>query len=68
MSEENPSTENPVQTEATQESAPKQKQENPRDNEIDVSGILEILENKTGQLIDPSRNGKTKPDDPYVPR
>ncbi|MEC7274564.1 MAG: transcription termination factor Rho [Verrucomicrobiota bacterium] len=37
-------------------------------NEIHVSGILEILQNKTGQLIDPSRNGKTKPDDPFVPR
>ena len=37
-------------------------------NGINVSGILEILQNKTGQLIDPSRNGKTKPDDPFVPR
>ena len=40
----------------------------PEDNEIEVSGILEVLENKTGQLIDSSRNGKTKPDDPFVPR
>ena len=68
MSEENSSTETPVQAETTQESAAKQNQEIPRDNEIEVSGILEILENKTGQLIDPSRNGKTKPDDPFVPR
>ena len=68
MSEENSSTENPVQAEATRESATKQNQEIPRDNEIEVSSILEILENKTGQLIDPSRNGKTKPDDPFVPR
>ena len=37
-------------------------------DEIHVSGILGILQNKTGQLIDPSRNGKTKPDDPFVPR
>ena len=68
MSEKNSSTETPVQTDSTQESAAKQNQELPRDNEIEVSGILEILENKTGQLIDPSRNGKTKPDDPFVPR
>jgi transcription termination factor Rho len=38
------------------------------DNQIAVSGILEILENKTGQLLDPTRNGKTKPSDPFVPR
>lgn len=37
-------------------------------DEISVSGILDILENKTGQLLDPSRNGKTKPSDPFVPR
>ena len=47
MSEENSSTETPVQAETTQESAAKQNQEIPRDNEIEVSGILEILENKT---------------------
>ena len=35
---------------------------------IQVSGILEILSNKSGQLIDPSRNGKTQPSDPFVPR
>ena len=43
-------------------------EEKPKDNEVAVSGILEILQNKTGQLIDPSRNGKTKPSDPFVPR
>ncbi|MAV39601.1 MAG: transcription termination factor Rho [Puniceicoccaceae bacterium] len=37
-------------------------------NTISVSGVLEILNNKTGQLIDPSRNGKTQPCDPFVPR
>ncbi|MGB0416036.1 MAG: transcription termination factor Rho [Coraliomargarita sp.] len=42
--------------------------EKPKDNEIEVSGILELLQNKTGQLIDPTRNGKTKPSDPFVPR
>lgn len=45
-------------------------QEEPKvpDNQIAVSGILELLPNKTGQLLDPSRNGKTKPSDPFVPR
>lgn len=42
--------------------------EKPKDNEIEVTGILELLPNKTGQLIDPTRNGKTKPSDPFVPR
>ena len=40
----------------------------PKDNETVVSGILEILPNKTGQLLDPKRNGKTTPSDPFVPR
>ena len=43
-------------------------EESPKKNEIEVSGILELLQNKTGQLIDPTRNGKTKPCDPFVPR
>ena len=69
MSQENTSTDETAPAAASQGSAPNQaKKESPRDNEIAVSGILEILENKTGQLIDPSRNGKTKPDDPFVPR
>ena len=42
--------------------------EKPKDNEVEVTGILELLPNKTGQLIDPTRNGKTKPSDPFVPR
>ena len=37
-------------------------------NEAPVSGVLDLLQNKTGQLLDPSRNGKTKPSDPFVPR
>ncbi len=37
-------------------------------SEIAVSGVLEVLENNTGQLLDPARNGKTKPTDPFVPR
>ena len=68
MSQNNSSTETPVPTDADQDTKSKPPHDTPRDNEIAVSGILEILENKTGQLIDPSRNGKTKPDDPFVPR
>ena len=33
-------------------------EENPID-QIAVSGVLEITKNQTGQLLDPSRNGKT---------
>jgi transcription termination factor Rho len=70
MTQDNSSTDTSANNRAAAQetAAPKQAHEKPRDNEIDVSGILEILENKTGQLIDPSRNGKTKPDDPFVPR
>jgi transcription termination factor Rho len=39
-----------------------------QENETEVSGILEVLPNKSGQLIDPTRNGKTTPSDPFVPR
>ncbi len=42
--------------------------EQAKDSEISVSGVLDILANKTGQLLDPDRNGKTKPSDPFVPR
>ncbi|MDQ8206110.1 transcription termination factor Rho [Coraliomargarita sp. SDUM461003] len=78
MSQDNSSTETPAPTEEAvasatpkQEKAQQNKQpskEKPQVKEVAVSGILEILENKTGQLIDPSRNGKTKPNDPFVPR
>ena len=69
MSQENSSKEKSTSTEngAAQDHTISPK-ESVEENEIDVSGILEILQNKTGQLIDPSRNGKTKPDDPFVPR
>lgn len=69
MSQENSSKEKSTSTEngAAQDHTISPK-ESVEENEINVSGILEILQNKTGQLIDPSRNGKTKPDDPFVPR
>jgi len=35
---------------------------------IQVEGILEITNNKTGTLIDPVRGGKGRPTDPFVPR
>lgn len=43
-------------------------QDTPQDNQISVSGILEILPNKSGNLLDPARNGKTQPSDPFVSR
>lgn len=69
MNQENSSKETSASTEnrATKDYTISPK-ESAEENEMDVSGILEILQNKTGQLIDPSRNGKTKPDDPFVPR
>ena len=39
-----------------------------QENQVAVGGILEIQQNKTGQLLDPARNGKTRPSDPFVPR
>lgn len=33
-----------------------------------VEGLLDIVENKAGSLLDPKRGGKTTPLDPYVPR
>ena len=61
---EEASTQTTEETQETSKPAPQKT----HDNQIAVSGILEILQNKTGQLIDPSRNGKTKPNDPFVPR
>lgn len=40
----------------------------PAPNEIRVEGILDLDNNKAGSLIDPARNGKTRPTDPFVPR
>ena len=39
------------------DSAPDQKQ---------VEGILDLVENKSGVLLDPTRGGKTTPLDPFV--
>ncbi len=44
------------------------KEDDNSNNHIFVSGVLEILSNKTGHLIDPKKNGKTQPIDPFVPR
>src|SRR5690625_126731 len=37
-------------------------------NEVPVEGILEIHGNRSGQLLDPARHGKTRNTDPIVPR
>src|SRR5690625_2724105 len=37
-------------------------------NDVQVEGILEIHGNRTGQLLDPARQGKTRNTDPFVPR
>ena len=33
-----------------------------------VVGMLDLVENKAGVLLDPNRGGKTTPHDPYVPK
>ena len=35
---------------------------------LQVEGILEPTQNKSGGLLDPKRGGKTTPHDPFVPR
>ena len=49
-------------------SEPLEEEVTSQNDDVPVSGILEILPNNTGQLLDPKRNGKTQPNDPFVPR
>jgi len=65
-----PSQDNSTQTavETPNENKKAPRHEKPKENLEPVSGILEILPNKTGQLLDPARNGKTRPSDPFLPR
>ena len=42
--------------------------EQPSQNLLEVEGILDLNENKTGVLLEPSRGGKTTPLDPFVPK
>ena len=37
-------------------------------NLLEVEGILDLNENKTGVLLDPKRGGKTTPNDAFVPK
>lgn len=39
-----------------------------QEDTITVEGVLDISNNKTGALIDPSKGGKSRPTDPFVPR
>ncbi len=38
------------------------------DNQIQVAGVFEPLDNKTGQLLNPAKNGRSRQEDPFVPR
>ncbi len=38
------------------------------DGRLTISGIFEIQPNQNGQLLDPARNGRTRPTDAFVPR
>ncbi len=49
-----------------QESKPEQNKENDESNKVPVSGILELSNNKTGQLLQPERNGKARSTDPFI--
>tara|TARA_R100000027_G_scaffold42073_1_gene31402 strand:+ start:4502 stop:5638 length:1137 start_codon:yes stop_codon:yes gene_type:complete len=41
---------------------------NASSNEIEVEGVLEILKNKTGQLLQTAYNGRQRPNDAFVPK
>ncbi|GHC08731.1 transcription termination factor Rho [Cerasicoccus arenae] len=38
------------------------------DNTVTVEGVFEPSNNKTGQLLDPAKNGRPRKTDPFVPR
>ena len=42
--------------------------EHTESNTLPVEGILDINENKSGVLLDPTRGGKTTPSDPFLPK
>ena len=42
--------------------------QSPPENQITVEGIFEPSQNKTGQLLDPSKNGRQRRTDPFIPR
>lgn len=42
--------------------------DNQTTDSVQAEGILEPQQNKTGQLLDPDKNGKTRPTDPFVPK
>ncbi len=42
--------------------------DNSNPDSVRVEGILEPQQNNTAQLLDPERNGKTRPTDPFLPK
>ena len=38
------------------------------ENQIAVEGVFEPSNNKTGQLLDPTKNGRQRHSDPFIPR
>ncbi len=42
--------------------------EHTESNTLQIEGILDINENKSGVLLDPARGGKTTPNDPFLPK
>jgi len=43
-------------------------EKNATQNEVPVEGVLEILNNRSGQLLDPARHGKMRNTDPFIPK
>lgn len=49
-----------------QDNKPEKTEDKNNESKVSVSGILELSPGKTGQLLDPARNGKTRQTDPFV--
>jgi len=58
---ENPTSSNSANTAGAASPAP-------APDTIIVEGVLDITNNKTGVLLDPTKGGKLRPTDPFVPR
>jgi len=42
--------------------------ENSAEETVQVEGVLEVTNKKTGQLLDLSKNGRQRPTDPFIPK
>ena len=63
-----PAASNPPPSQLQQPQGQQPQPAAPAINEIRVKGILDLTNDKAGSLIDPTRSGKTRPTDPYLPK